>query len=268
MLTRAKRDYYAILGVPRGADRDSIKKAFRSLAATYHPDVSAEADGGERFREILEAYEVLSNVEARARYDRRGFSRRAPSPARRSGDERAAPKDPDPLDDLFDLVVPVPAPGERGADVVAEVLLDAREARRGTTRGVRFTAWASCEMCEGAGAPAGSRWRTCSSCSGSGRVRESKQASSGRLIRLRACARCRGLGRLVEDPCPMCAGRGRLEEERALLVRFDAGLKDGAELRLDGLGHAGGKGGAAGDVVVRIGVRPAVDRRFLRRLPL
>ena len=106
----------------------------------------------------------------------------------------------------------------------------------------------------------------CSGCSGSGRVREPGQASNGRLIRLRACARCRGLGRLVDDPCPICAGRGRLEEERALLVRFDAGVKDGDELRLDGQGHAGGRGGAPGDVVVRIAVRPGSGRLFLRRL--
>jgi molecular chaperone DnaJ len=139
---------------------------------------------------------------------------------------------------------------------VTEVVLDAREARRGTSRGVRFTAWSSCETCGGAGAPAGSRWQACSSCSGSGRVRETGNAPSGRLIRLRACARCRGLGRLVEHPCATCAGRGRLEEERALLVRFDARTKDGAELRLPGQGHAGGRGGPAGDVVVRVRVRP------------
>lgn len=264
MLTRATRDYYAVLGVPRDSDRDSIKKAFRSLAATHHPDVSAEPDADERFREILEAYEVLSSAEAKARYDRRGFSRRAASPPRRTRAEPAKPKAPDPLDDLFDLVVPVP--GERGADLVAEVALDAREARRGTTRGVRFRAWASCDTCHGAGAPRGSRWRVCSGCSGSGRVREAGQASNGRLIRLRACAGCRGLGRVVDDPCPMCAGRGRLEEERALLVRFDAGVKDGDELRLEGQGNAGGRGGAPGDVVVRIGLRPGTGRPFLRRL--
>jgi len=256
VLTRATRDYYATLGVPRDADRDSIKKAFRALAATYHPDVSTEPDADQRFRAILEAYEVLSSAEARARYDRRGFARRAPSPARRSRDEHAAPREPDPLDDLFDLVVPAPAPGERGADVAIEIELDPREARRGATRGVRYTAWASCETCGGAGAPAGSRRRTCASCSGSGRVREPGQAASGRLIRLRACARCRGLGRLVDDPCEVCAGRGRLEEERAVLVRFDARTKDGDELRLEGQGHAGGRGAPAGDVVVRVSVCP------------
>jgi molecular chaperone DnaJ len=255
VLTRATRDYYAVLGVPRDADRESIKKAFRALAATHHPDVSAEPGADERFREILEAYEVLSSAEARARYDRRGFSRRTASPRRPRG-EPATPKDPDPLDDLFDLVVPVPAPGERGADVVVEVELDAREARRGTTRGLRYTAWASCETCAGAGAPAGSRRRTCASCSGSGRVREPGQAPSGRLIRLRACAHCRGLGRIVDDPCATCDGRGRLEEERAALAGFDARTKDGAELRLEGLGHAGGRGAPAGDVVVRVRVRP------------
>lgn len=253
MLTRATRDHYAILGVPKDADRDSIKKAFRALAAAYHPDVSAEPDADQRFREILAAYEVLSSAEARARYDRRGFGR-APSPPRRPRSE-PAPAEPDPLDDLFDLVVPAPAPGERGGDLLIGVELAPRDARRGTTRGVRFTTWASCEACAGAGAAAGSRWRACPRCTGSGRVRESGKAPSGRLIRLRACGGCRGLGRLVDDPCEACAGRGRLEVERAVLVRFDARTKDGAEVRLGGLGHAGGRGAPAGDVVVRVSVR-------------
>lgn len=253
MLTRATRDHYATLGVPRDADRDSIKKAFRALAATYHPDVSVEPDADQRFREIVEAYEVLSSAEARARYDRRGFARSA-SPPRRSRRE-PAPREPDPLDDLFDLVGPAPAPGERGGDLVIGVELTPREARRGTMRGIRFTARASCETCAGAGAPAGSRWRTCTGCTGSGRVREPGQAPSGRLIRLRACARCRGLGRLVDDPCEACAGRGSLKEERAVLVRFDARTKDGAEVRLEGQGHTGGRGAPSGDVVVRVSVR-------------
>jgi molecular chaperone DnaJ len=252
VLTRATRDYYAILGVPRDADTEAIKKAFRSLAAVYHPDVSTEPDAGERFREILEAYEVLSSVDARARYDRRGFSRPA-SPPRRRG-RSPAPKAPDPLDDLFDLVVPAPAPGERGADVLVDVRLDAAQARRGASRGVRYTAWASCETCAGAGAPPGSRRRTCPRCSGSGRVREPGEASSGRLIRLRACAGCRGLGRLVDDPCKECAGRGRLEVERAVLVRFDPRTREGAEVRLEGMGHAGGRGAPAGDLVVRVSI--------------
>jgi len=253
VLTRATRDYYATLGVPRDADRDSIKRAFRALAATYHPDVSAEPDAEGRFREILEAYEVLSSAEARARYDRRGFAR-APSPPRRSRSEPAS-REPDPLDDLFDLVVPAPAPGERGGDLLIGVELTPRDARRGAARGLRFTTWASCETCAGAGAAAGSRRRTCTRCAGSGRVREPGNAPSGRLIRLRACGRCRGLGRLVDDPCEECGGRGRLEVERAVLVHFDARTKDGAEVRLEGQGHAGGRGAPAGDVVVRVSVR-------------
>jgi molecular chaperone DnaJ len=264
VLTRAKRDYYAILGVPRDADQDVIKKAFRSLASTYHPDVSTEPDAEDRFREALEAYEVLSSPEARVRYDRRGFGRRPPSPPRRSPAEPGAPKDP--LDDLFDFLAPAPAPGQRGADLAVQVALDAEEARRGTTRGVRFTAWSICDPCAGEGARPGSRWRTCGSCAGAGRVREAGRAANGRLIRLRACGRCRGLGRVVDDPCAMCGGRGRLEEERALLVRFPGGATDGQELRLEGQGHAGGRGGAPGDVVVHFAVPPGADGPLLRRL--
>ncbi len=263
MLTRATRDYYAILGVSGDADRETIKKAFRTLAATCHPDVSQAPDAEDRFRELVEAYEVLSSPDARARYDRRGFGRRGSVPRR----PRTAPAEPkDPLDDLFDLVATAPEPGERGEDVVVDVELSAAEGRRGTTRGVRYQAWASCDTCSGRGAPAGSRWTTCATCSGSGRVREAGRAPGGRLIRLRACGRCRGIGRVVDDPCAICHGRGRLEEERALLVRFPSGTVDAQEIRLDGQGHAGGRGGDPGDVVVRLRVAADGDNLLLRRL--
>lgn len=264
MLGRASRDHYAVLGVPRHASQEAIKKAFRRLAAEHHPDVSPDPAAAERFREIVEAYEVLSRPEARARYDRLGFPRRPPQPRKRR--ERSAPAPAhDPLDDVFELGAR-PQPGERGADVVVELLLDRREARRGTTRGVRYVAWSSCRDCDGRGAPEGSRWRTCTQCRGTGRVREQGRAASGRLLRLRACGRCAGLGRLVDDPCASCRGFGRIEEERALLVRIPPGSRDGRELPLEGQGHAGGVGGRPGDVILRLHVAEAPGRGLRARL--
>jgi len=261
VLTRAARDYYAVLGVRRDADRVAIKKAFRTLAATYHPDVCGDPNASERFKEIVEAYEVLSNPDSRARYDRRGFSRRPSHAARR---HRASAPAADRLDDLFDLVKP--RPGEPGRDIVVEVELAADEARHGAFRGVRYAAVGDCVECDGSGGRPGSRSSTCLACGGSGRAREVVESADGRRLRLHACARCRGLGRIVEDPCPLCAGRGRLDEERALLIRFPSGATDGSELRLTGQGSAGGEGGEAGDVVVRVRVRPGERHGILRRL--
>lgn len=261
MLTRASRDYYAVLGVPRTADAETIKRSFRALAARYHPDVSTEPDAAERFLELVEAYEVLSSPERRARYDRRGF-------ARTSGARPARPAAAhDPLDDLFDpAAVRWGRPGERGRDILVAIRLDPEEARRGTARGVRYRATSVCSLCGGEGSQGRSRRRMCSACGGSGRVREIGSTRAGRLLRLRACARCEGLGQVVENPCAVCRGRGQVEDERALLVRFPAGSADGDELRIEGHGHAGGPGGRPGDVVVRVSVPAAESPSLLRRL--
>jgi molecular chaperone DnaJ len=253
VLTRAKRDHYAVLGVPRDADRDAIKKAFRSLASAYHPDVSTVPDAEERFREIVDAYDVLSDPAARLRYDRRGFTRRT----REAAGEPTARG----LDDLLDMVA-----DEGGApDVLVELELNRVEARRGATRGVRFVSWGTCQTCSGRGASARSRWRTCGACGGSRRVRESGRSPNGRLIRFQSCGRCNGLGRLADDPCTSCASTGRMEEDRALLVRVPAGARNGQELRVAGQGNTGGPGAPAGDVVVRLRVSGGSRRRFGRR---
>ncbi len=249
MVTRAKRDYYEVLGVPRDADRELVKKAFRTLAAEIHPDVSSDPDAGEKFREIAEAYEVLSHAPTRERYDRFGY--------RGSG--------------LFDDLLGAhgaapPRPGERGADVLVEASLDFVEAARGTTRGVRYRAVTECAACGGSGGSAGSQRSTCAGCSGSGRIREDGSAARGRFIRFQECARCRGRGTVIDHPCPACGGHGRAEEERSILVEVPAGTEDGDEIRLEGEGHAGGRGGPAGDVIVRLCVRPAPDSPLLRHL--
>ncbi len=249
MVTRAKRDYYEVLGVPRDADRELVKRAFRALAAEVHPDVSSDPDAGEKFRELAEAYEVLSHPSARERYDRLGY--------RGNG--------------LFDDLLSAhgaapPRPGERGADVLVEASLDFVEATRGTARSLRYRAVVECDACAGSGAGPGSRRTTCSGCAGAGRVREVGSAARGRFIRFQECARCRGKGTVVDRPCPACVGNGRMEEDLSTHVTVPAGVEDGDEIRLEGEGHAGGRGGPPGDVIVRLCVRPAPDSPLLRHL--
>jgi molecular chaperone DnaJ len=254
LLTRAKRDHYAVLGLPRHADDRAIKRAFRSLASAYHPDVSAAPDAEERFREIVEAYDVLSNPASRLQYDRRGFT----SPRHPAPDRPGAPPVDVPLEGIAE-------PGQRGLDVAVELELDRKAAARGTNRGVRFVTWSTCTTCSGRGASARSRWRTCVACGGSRRVREAARSLNGRLIRFQTCGRCKGLGRVAETPCTACESRGRSEEDRALLVRVRPGARDGQELRFAGQGHAGGLGGPPGDVIVRLRIAGGRRPRFGRR---
>jgi molecular chaperone DnaJ len=258
---RTQRDYYALLGVPRDADRESIRRAFRNLAAECHPDVSSEPEALERFREIAEAYEVLSRPETRARYDRYGFGTRGVggfSSERRGGSFGL-------FDDLLDFVAAYPRTGKRGADVHVAVELEFLEAARGASRSVRFRATSSCQSCRGEGSSPGTPKVSCTTCGGRGRTREGGE-ETGEALRLRVCADCGGSGRRTTRPCPDCRGKGYAEEDRNLLVDLPPGVADGAELRLEGEGNIGTGGGVPGDVVVRVRVRPAPDNPFLRRL--
>ncbi len=269
MSTRTRRDYYAVLGVRRDADRATIKKAFRALASELHPDVSQEPDAEDRFRELAEAYDVLSNAERKARYDRFGSVTRGlsgfdatdttlrSSSMRYRGDHR-----------LFDDLVERPAmrSGRRGADLAVQVSLDFLEATRGTTRGLRYEVLTECGRCQGQGARTSLGWRVCAECGGSGRTRDVDPHSSLRLVQYRACASCAGEGRVVTDPCGDCGGYGRLAEERSVLVAIPEGTADGDQIRLEGQGHAGGLGGAPGDVVVQAVVLQPPDSPLLRHV--
>jgi len=261
LVTRARPDYYAVLGVPRDADGAIIKKAFRALASEFHPDVSEDPNAEARFREIAEAYEVLSRPETRERYDRRGHG---------AGGVSGFQHAPGGADGLFDdLFVPVagsPRPGQPGADVVVEVEVDFLEAARGTSRGLRYDVVATCSTCRGEGTKPGGARRVCSACGGGGRAQEAASGPSGRLLRYRLCIRCRGSGRLVSNPCEDCGGLGRVEEERAILVSIPPGTEDGQRIRLPGEGHAGGPGGTPGDVYIVVRVPSPPDSPALRLL--
>ncbi len=261
-MATAERDFYEVLGIQRSAGDGEIKKAFRRLARELHPDVSEAPDAEVRFREVVEAYEVLSKAETRQLYDRYGHA------GLRSGGFRSTHVDFGNLSDLFsaffgdDLFGVARAGGSRGADVAAELELELVEAARGVKRDVPFRVAAPCSTCEGSGAAPGTSPTTCAVCGGSGRFQQVTRSVFGEFVRSQPCPRCEGTGRVVADPCQSCAGEGRVVESRTLEVEIPPGIHDGQRIRLSGEGHSGSFGGRAGDLYVLVRVKP--DPRFVR----
>jgi molecular chaperone DnaJ len=259
-----ERDYYELLGVSRTASPDEIKRAFRGLARELHPDVSEAPDAEHRFREVVEAYEVLSNAERRDLYDRFGHA------GLRSGGFQPTSYDFGNLSDLFsaffgDDIFGLGGRGNRGrgADIAARVEIDLADVVTGVKREVPFGVAVPCAHCGGNGAEPDTPVRPCPTCSGSGRVRQVSRSVFGEFVRAGACPTCGGTGQLVEHPCEQCRGAGRVIEERTLEVEIPAGIHDGQRIRLTGEGHAGNApGGPAGDAYVEVHVRS--DERFVR----
>jgi molecular chaperone DnaJ len=260
-MATTERDYYELLGVARDASEGEIKKAFRGLARELHPDVSEAPDAEERFREVVEAYEVLSKSETRELYDRYGHA------GLRSGGFQPGHFDFGSLSDLFsaffgDDLLGGRASRSRGADLVAAVEIELAEAATGVTRQVPFQVAVTCARCEGDGAEPGSQITTCPTCGGAGRLQQVSRSVFGEFVRTQACPACGGSGRKVETPCTECQGAGRVLEERRLEVSIPPGIHDGQRIRLSGEGHAGAGGARAGDMYVQVHVRH--DARFVR----
>jgi molecular chaperone DnaJ len=262
-MATTERDYYTVLGVPRTASEAEIKKAFRRLARELHPDVSDASDAEERFREVAEAYEVLSKSELRELYDRYGHA------GLRGRGYRPGEFDFGTLSDIFAAFFGDDLFGgargrrrTRGADILAEIEIDLVEAAAGTTRRVPFLAESTCERCGGSGAEPGSAVLVCPTCGGNGQLQQVRRSVFGHVVRTETCPACAGAGRVPEDRCSTCAGSGRTVEERALELEVPAGIHDGQRIRLSGEGHAGGGGGRSGDVYVLVRIKP--DPRFVR----
>src|SRR6266581_2086610 len=247
-MATTERDYYELLGVSRTANADEIKRAFRGLARELHPDVSKEPDADHRFREIVEAYEVLSNSERRELYDRFGHA------GLRSGGFQPTAFDLGSLSDLFsaffgdDLFGGGGRGRARGADIAARVEIDLAEVATGTKRDVPFGVAVPCKRCGGNGAEPETEIRSCPTCGGNGRVRQVSRSVFGEFVRA--------------GTCPTCNGSGRVLEERNIEVEIPPGIHDGQRIRLSGEGHSGTPGGRAGDAYVEVHVRH--DDRFVR----
>ena len=255
-------DYYAILGVDREASPDEIKKAFRRLARATHPDANPDDPGAEaRFREVAEAYEVLSNPEKRARYDR-GDSFDLGGLFHGTGT----------FDDLLRSVFGDgglfggsvrEAQGSRGRDIRVHLALDLEEAAFGTTRTVRFRAAVACEPCSGSGARPGSGTRSCNICAGTGQVRMARRSAFGSLMTVATCRACGGAGSVIANPCHDCGGEGVTEGEKEVSVEVPTGVSSDSRLRMIGDGEAGRRGAPPGDLYLELAVRP--HRLFKRQ---
>jgi len=251
-------DYYEVLDVPRDASDADVKKAFRRLARELHPDVSVAAGTEHRFREVAEAYEVLSDPERRQTYDRFGHA------GLRRGGFHATEFDLGNLSDIFAAFfgdgifggTPRASRPARGADLAAAAEITLGEVFTGLTATVPMSVATACERCDGAGAEPGTTPITCPTCGGAGRVQQVSQSVFGQFVRASACPQCDGAGQVVEHPCEACDGAGRLLVDRALEVDVPAGIHDGQRIRVRGEGHAGVLGGPPGDVFVLIRVRP------------
>jgi len=271
----ATRDYYDVLGVSRDADEATLKKAFRRLARELHPDVNKhDPQAEDKFKEAAEAYEVLSDPERRATYDRfghEGLRRGGYAPNFESFGSVAdifeaffggsgAFGGSSPFGDLFGGAART-GPGQ-GADVAVAAEIDLGQAAQGTSVEVAYEAVATCEHCRGNGAEPGTPIETCERCGGSGQLRMVSRTPFGQMVRAAVCDNCDGEGRVPRQPCGECRGRGRVVKDTKVSVDVPAGIADGQRIRVSGRGHAGERGGPPGDLYVLISVRQ--DPRFVR----
>jgi molecular chaperone DnaJ len=259
-------DAYELLGVPRDADDSQIKKAFRRLARELHPDVNNEPNAEERFKEVAEAYEILSDRERRATYDRYGYE------GLRGGGYQ--PTDFGAfggLGDILDAFFGGAGGGifgggragpAQGGDIAAQVDIALEDVLRGTKAELRFEAVERCSVCHGNGAEPGTPIRTCERCGGQGRLQGVTRTPFGQVVRTVECDVCHGDGKIPEQPCHACEGRGRTLEEQTLQVDIPAGIEDGQRIRVSGRGHTGDPGAPSGDLYVLVRVRE--DGRFVR----
>jgi molecular chaperone DnaJ len=250
-------DYYTVLGVARDADEGTIKSAYRQLARKYHPDVADDKSAAEaHFKEINEAYEVLSDAQKRANYDRFGH-------AGTGGDAGGfGPFGGEGFGDIFDMFFGAARGGNqqrrngpaRGSDLRYDVEITLEEAYAGTTREVTFRHLATCATCRGSGAEPGTLVVPCDRCSGTGIQRQVRQTPLGQFVTQTTCTKCGGDGQIVQTPCTTCRGRGRVEQEKSLQVKIPAGVDDGSRIRITGSGEAGMRGGPDGDLYVYLSI--------------
>ncbi|MBQ3080046.1 MAG: molecular chaperone DnaJ [Clostridia bacterium] len=259
----AKRDYYEVLGVDKNADDAAIKKAYRLMAKKYHPDVNpGDKDAEEKFKEVGEAYGVLSDPQKRARYDQFGHEEPGQSGSGFGGfDGFGGFGGFGGLDDLFNMFTGGQTSARRngpvqGDDIRLNVSLTFEEAAKGCAKEINLVRTELCEECKGTGAKAGTKPQTCSRCRGSGVETVVANTAFGRVQNRRACSVCGGKGTTVTDPCQKCGGRGKVRTSRRRSVNIPAGVDEGQIVTVYGQGHAGENGGPSGDLQLFISIKP------------
>ena len=252
----SKRDYYEVLGVAKTASEDEIKKAYRKLAMKHHPDRNqGEASKGaeEKFKEVKEAYEMLSDAQKRAAYDQHGHAGVDPN-MRGGGDGMGgfAEAFGDIFGDMFNPGGRGRAQGGRqvyrGSDLSYAMEVTLEEAARGKDAQIRIPSWESCDTCHGSGAKVGTSAKTCTTCAGSGTV----QMRQGFFSVQQTCPHCRGTGKIIPEPCTTCLGQGKVKKQKTLEVKIPAGIDDGMRIRSTGNGEPGTNGGPPGDLYIEI----------------
>jgi molecular chaperone DnaJ len=270
-----KRDYYEVLGVPREASQDQIKDAYRKLAMQFHPDRNKSPEAEEKFKEISEAYAVLSDDDKRQQYNTLGH---AGFDQRYSQEDifRGRETDFDSIfrdigfGDIFSQIFGGFGRGfggyqeqiNRGQDLAYELEISLEEAAKGTEKEVTFTRTEKCDVCGGSGAAPGTSARTCPRCNGAGKVQQMRKSAFAMYVQVTPCPTCGGKGKLIDSPCKNCRGTGMVRKRRTITVKIPMGIDDGNQLRLRGEGEMVGNGGEPGDLYVIVHVRP--DALFMR----
>ncbi len=260
-----KRDYYEVLGVDKSADADSIKKAFRKLAKKYHPDMNPDdASAEEKFKEVNEAYEVLSDPDKKKLYDQYGHDGLDPNFGAGGfggGFGGFGGMDFD-MGDIFSSFFGGGSSSSRrrgpvrGSDIGARIMVSFEEAAFGCKKDVSFTRVDKCHDCEGSGAKKGTRPETCDKCGGSGQIRVQQRTPLGMMQTTRTCDKCGGKGTVIKEPCTSCGGTGTERKSKKLEVNIPAGIDNMQRVVLRGQGNVGQNGGPAGDLIVEVGIRP------------
>lgn len=260
-----KRDFYEVMGVPKNATDDEIKKAYRKLAKQYHPDLNPDDKEAEaKFKEVNEAYEVLSDKDKRARYDQFGHAGVDPNFGGGAGGGSPFSGDID-LGDIFNSFFggfgggarrANPNAPRRGSDTEAVINISFEEAAKGCKKTVSFGKIESCTECGGTGAAKGTTPSTCTQCNGTGQVRINQRTPFGVVQTSRSCDRCGGTGRVIDTPCHTCNGQGRVRKQKAIEINIPAGIDNEQMLNVPGQGNSGLNGGPSGDLHVFVNVRP------------
>lgn len=256
-----KRDYYETLGIPRDATDETIKKAFRKMAFKYHPDHNPDHNAAEKFKECNEAYEVLSEPEKRSAYDRFGHNSEGLFGHSFEGFGFGG------FGDIFDAFFGGAATSTRrspqpGSDLRSHLVISFEEAASGIEKEVVITRIENCATCQGTGSKPGSQPNRCPNCNGTGQVSRVEQSIFGRFSSVATCSQCRGEGNIITEPCPQCKGTGREKRKRHIMVKIPPGMADGLQMRLNGEGNAGSRGGRSGDLYVAVSV---TLHQFFRR---